>query len=333
MKKQTEIGLVFLATVLAYLLLVVALQFVSPPPYLRLIIVQLVVVLPTAVYLLIKKENLKEGIRLKKMRLLNVPLLMVFAFLILPFLAICNAISMLFSNNVISGSVETIISDRPLWLSLVLIALIPCILEETVYRGMFYNEFRKENPCMAIILSGLLFGLMHMNFNQFVYAFALGCILPLVIEATDSILSSMVIHFTINANSVIWMYLIPKLVEWVQKMLQEAAESGDAAAEALIKNSGLTGGELEQTLGNVQMNPAALLSAIGFYGVVSVITVFLAFLLYRSIAKEAGRWEYVCNIFGKKTAVEKNVTSLFSLPLGLGMAICFGFMLVTQLVA
>lgn len=329
MKKQTEVGWVFFATVMVYLIMSVVLLFWQPPTNIRLVLVQIMLIVPTVCYMYIKKVNIREGLRIKKIRWINIPLLIVFAFLILPILAVCNAISMLFSSNIVSGTVGDVLNHVPLVFSLVFIALIPCILEESVYRGMFYNEFRKIRPLQAALLSGLLFGLMHMNFNQFLYAFALGCILPLVIEATDSIVSTMVIHFTINANSTIWMYLIPRLQEWLERMLKEIEKSGDAAAKAMIEGSrSVDSASLDQMMNEVGNDKAALAASIGFYGVVGVVTALLAFQVYKTIAKNEGRWELVSSMFRKneQPGEKEEKESLLSAPLCAGMLLCMAMM-------
>ena len=53
----------------------------------------------------------------------------------------------------------------------------------------------------AALMSGLIFGLMHLNFNQFSYGFVLGVIFAAVVEASGSIYASMAIHFLINFQS------------------------------------------------------------------------------------------------------------------------------------
>ena len=84
---------------------------------------------------------------------------------------------------------------------LILKALLPALVEETIFRGMVYNTYSKRRPIIGILLSALLFGLMHMNFNQLPYALYLGIIMALVMEACDSIIAPMIVHFTMNATS------------------------------------------------------------------------------------------------------------------------------------
>ena len=97
-----------------------------------------------------------------------------------------------------------------------MVAVIPSLFEESVYRGIFYNEYRKESPLKAILLSGFLFGIIHLNFNQFAYAFAMGIIFALIIGYRFN-LSTMIIHLIINGNSILTLYLYPKLIELLDK--------------------------------------------------------------------------------------------------------------------
>ena len=52
-----------------------------------------------------------------------------------------------------------------------------------------------------------------MNFNQMPYAIFLGIIMVLLVEATDSILSSMFLHFLINGFSTMAGYFTANIVE------------------------------------------------------------------------------------------------------------------------
>lgn len=164
---------------------------------------QLVYAVPVLIYLLKTRENPKTALRFQGLKPVTVILLVVFAYLITPVLNVLNAVSMLFSTNMINNSLMGIITEYPLWVGIASVALVPAILEESVYRGVFFNEYRKKNPKLGILISGLLFGLMHMNINQFSYAFVMGIIFAILVEATDSLFASMVVHFVINATSVL----------------------------------------------------------------------------------------------------------------------------------
>ncbi len=73
----------------------------------------------------------------------------------------------------------------------------PCILvpvlEEYVFRGLVYKRLREWlGMTWAVVISAIIFGMMHMNIVQFVYAGFLGVFLALCVERTKHSLWS---HF------------------------------------------------------------------------------------------------------------------------------------------
>ena len=78
-------------------------------------------------------------------------------------------------------------------------AILPAFCEEFANRGMLLSGLKKLGAKKAIILSGLLFGLMHLNVAQFGYAFVIGMYLGFICLATGSIIPGMIIHFMNNA--------------------------------------------------------------------------------------------------------------------------------------
>ncbi len=83
-------------------------------------------------------------------------------------------------------------------LDLVFIAMLPGMFEEFSHRGMLMSGFSKLGSFRAVLLSGLLFGLMHLNITQFFYAFVVGMLLASVALITKSIWPSVIIHFINN---------------------------------------------------------------------------------------------------------------------------------------
>lgn len=215
MEKIREVNKVFLITVASAVMVSFFMGSIlssEEHQLMSLLVSQAVYAVPMLIYLISNRASPLEALRIHKIKPLNVLLLVIFAYLITPVLNLLNAVSMLFSTNVINSSLAGILTKYPLWVGLGAIALVPGILEECVYRGVFFNEYRKKNPLLGILISGLLFGLMHLNFNQFIYAFVMGVIFALLVEACDSLLASIIVHFAINANSVILSRNLPEVV-------------------------------------------------------------------------------------------------------------------------
>lgn len=97
-----------------------------------------------------------------------------------------------------SGTMES----YPFWLFIVNIfttALLPAICEETAHRGLLLRGLSSYGSRKAIIISSILFGLMHMRIEQFFYTTIIGFVLAYVASYSDSIYPAMIIHFTNNA--------------------------------------------------------------------------------------------------------------------------------------
>ena len=114
---------------------------------------------------------------------------------------------MLFVKNYISSTVTQVVTRNSLLLSLGLMALMPAIVEELAFRGVILGNYRHSGTLSGILMSGFLFGLMHMNFNQMAYAVLLGIIFGIVVEATGSIISTIEMHFLVNGTSVFLSYI------------------------------------------------------------------------------------------------------------------------------
>ncbi len=290
MNRVKSVNLVFLATVLMSIAGSLVMPWVveyTDNYFIVLLLSQIVLVIPSAVYLITQKVNLAQAIRFKGIRISNIILIVIFAYLISPLMNLINALSMLYVQNDTTDFMNNIVSNNGFLLSLIMIALIPCILEESVYRGIFYNEYSKVSPLKGIFLSGFLFGIIHGNLNQFSYAFAMGIVFALLIEATDSILSTMIVHFFINGTSVLVMALYPTLFK---------------VLEALYGSDQYNADELINSMGSGLLDNMDLGYVLRSYGLTALFTSVLAFIVFRTIAKNSGRWEHVKDIFRRKRA-------------------------------
>lgn len=77
--------------------------------------------------------------------------------------------------------------------------ILPGICEEFLHRGIMLFAGKKcGNTRYVLITSSILFGLMHLNINQFFYATILGFLMGYVAIVSDSIYPSIIIHFLNN---------------------------------------------------------------------------------------------------------------------------------------
>lgn len=307
MKRIKRVNEVFLMTVAAAVVSSFLIGIISGifggNEMITLLISQLVFFMPSAFYLLENKFDLKETIRLHSIKISTGILLVLFMYFIMPAITLINAISLKFTTNTIDTTVTEIADKYPFIIGILIVAIIPSILEECVYRGVFFNEYRKVNPKKAVVLSGLLFGLAHMNFNQFIYAFLLGMVFSIVVEATDSILSSMILHFVMNGTSMATIY--------AQKALEEIGMISSVELEQSTK-------EIDAYIQNGWQS--------------ALIGTILGCLVLNLIAKNEGR-NLKTLFHTKENTKEDNREKLMTIALWVGIIVCLGIMLLVEVTA
>ena len=285
---------------------------------LQLVFSQLIFAIPAILYFVYSKKDKKKGLeflRFKKIRFSNILLCILIYICLSPVLNFLNAVSLLYSSNVISSVMFSVTDEVPFVVGLLIIAIVPAFLEEFTYRGVFYNTYRLAAGFGAALLSGLLFGLVHGNLNQFTYAFVLGVIFALIVEATDSIWSTMIVHALVNAMSVVTIYGLPAALKWMQNLYDTAKAENDINTMALLERlMGTDDFSVDTFLGTASdtLSTTDVLIMIRGYLIPAIIGGILVFLLLRLIAKRCGRWEIMCAMFAGKqpqapTTVQREV--------------------------
>ncbi len=310
MSENKSVNRVFLATVLIYIGASVGISLLSAyvpflagmSNYVLILLSQALVLLPGLLYCRRREGRVREFLPYRKINIATVVLVVVCTYLMYPLIIVLNAISMIFTTSG-SRAVMDMMQGQSFFLSLLFTAVLPACVEEFLFRGVLFSTYKKSRMLPAIFLSGFLFGCMHMNLNQFIYAFALGVYLAFLVEATGSIFSSMVAHFTLNATSVVMTFLLPMLYGRLGIDAGMQVQAGGYAAT-------MSRGELFM-----------FLIGIAVWGVIAIGTTCGAVGIYIAICKINHRWEYVKHMFSGGTR-EKIIT----VPLVLGIIAAFGVM-------
>ena len=93
-------------------------------------------------------------------------------------------------------------------LNILILAVLPAICEELLYRGVIFNGLRKFGSVWAVLISALFFALAHGSAMQFFYQLILGVVLALIVLKSGSIFASSLVHFLNNAIVVIYNYIV-----------------------------------------------------------------------------------------------------------------------------
>ena len=103
-----------------------------------------------------------------------------------------------------------IIYSGSVWLTILVSAVLAPVVEEFLFRGLVYRRLRKHAaPVVCALVSSLLFGLVHGNLVQFVYAFLVGMLICWVYEKFKTIWAPILFHAGANLIAVILTEFVP----------------------------------------------------------------------------------------------------------------------------
>ncbi len=97
-----------------------------------------------------------------------------------------------------------LISSGSLFMQVISVAIFAPIAEEIVFRACIQGSLQEGMPkWVAILVASLIFGLMHGTPISIIYATSLGILMGWLYAKFDSIVPSLLFHFTFNLSSVI----------------------------------------------------------------------------------------------------------------------------------
>lgn len=238
------------------------------------------------IYLKVTKTKMRRDLNLKKYKISSFLLSILVLILATPMSSFLNIISQLFAPNIIGSTITDITGHLPLWAGVLIVGCLPGFIEELIYRGIIYSAFKQRSIIWGMVISCLSFGLMHGNFNQIPYAIYLGFMFTLLVEATGSLASSMILHMLFNGMSTVYLYILPKLYNILEQYGEEYANIN-----------------VDEILSTTPSKAELISSAISIIPI-AIIGVILAILLLKKIANMNGNtlsWHAIC----KKQEVEK----------------------------
>jgi|GEM_PF-1088597 len=110
-----------------------------------------------------------------------------------------------------SNILSTGLGDINFALTFLIIAVIPALFEEAVFRGVFLTLFDKKYSLTGTaVVTGLMFGGMHLNVFTLFETGALGILFGFITLYSGSIFPAVAMHFLNNAYSIIMMKLVSK---------------------------------------------------------------------------------------------------------------------------
>lgn len=91
--------------------------------------------------------------------------------------------------------------------TLILVALLPAVAEEYIFRGCIARSFARKGYVFAVFMSALLFAIMHGSPLQLVHQFLIGVVCAVLFFATRSLWPPIILHFLNNAIALVLGYV------------------------------------------------------------------------------------------------------------------------------
>lgn len=267
-----------------------------------LLLSQLIVLVPAVLFLFGTRTDPGRLIAHNRPKFTTTLLVVVFTFLCMPATIAVNAFSMLFVDNEVAG-LQSYMLSVPWWQILLMVGIIGPVSEEFVFRGVIYHGYKTSQRFVgSMLLSALLFGLTHLNFNQMSYAVLVGIVSVLLLEGSGSIFYSMLFHICINTTNV------------VQMLVQKAQGTIMSQEESMAY--------IERTM---QMPyKQALAVSVSVYAVIAAGAAALAGCLLYLIVKKENRVQHMQQLLHGNTGEKR--TKLISVPLVISVVLCLLYM-------
>ncbi len=104
----------------------------------------------------------------------------------------------IFKGSAVNNAIFDVVSNTNLLTSAIYMVICAPIMEEYIFRKLIVDRTARYGQGVAVVVSGLLFGLFHGNLNQFVYAFTMGMFLAFLYVKTGNIKYTIGIHMIVN---------------------------------------------------------------------------------------------------------------------------------------
>ncbi len=283
----------------------ISLAGIHVPLWLSLVISQLFLLIPGIVYSKIMGIHLLTDLPYRKIRLHDAIDSVLIGYCMVPLILLINVISSLFATNYLNET-QSELTTYPFIGQLLLMAVLPVIAEELLFRGLFYHSYRRNGILGAAILSGIIFGAIHLNINQFCYAVVMGTVFALMVEVTGSMFSSMLAHCAVNSYSIIMLKIVGLASTSYDNIENIQAESAAA------------------------MTPAVMAVQIVLLLVITCIFLVIARFLFRSMARRNNRLDYIENQIHKGLHAQ-NGERFITIPLAATLVAAAVFMILQEL--
>lgn len=169
-----------------------------------------IILLPALIFIYREKQNTIGFFKIKSISISEALIIILMAIASSFIAAALNSIVIYFMEKIGPVEIDTIpIAKNPkeFWLQIFVIALLPAVCEEFLFRGIIFNSFKGLGVKMSIVVSSFYFALIHFDIRNFLGPFFLGILIAWYCYRTGSIIAGSLAHFTNNFLSVLISYI------------------------------------------------------------------------------------------------------------------------------
>ena len=168
-------------------------------PYLAIVTIQLIVyALPTVFFCRLRGSGYAKGLRLRLFRANHLLFMLLALIAMVAGSALINlAVFRIFPDSGAS-TVSSAVQGQDLFFAVIALAVLPALTEDFLFRGVILTEYQSVSVPFAVIISSLLFAMMHLNPVRLPTYFFCGILLAIVAYATRSVFAPMIVHLLNN---------------------------------------------------------------------------------------------------------------------------------------
>jgi len=189
------------------------------------------ILLPVIIFLIVGKYNIKDTLKLTKTKPINYLIIVFLMMFGMPVVGVLNAvvlgiIRLIFGKNL--PMPQILIPDVPtLFIAILVIGVSAALCEEILFRGMISKGYRGFGVVASLVITSILFGILHRDIQKGVATILLGALIGFIVYRTKSIYAGMTAHFTNNTVAVLLTFGATKMTEKLDKMGIKQAQNFD----------------------------------------------------------------------------------------------------------
>lgn len=168
---------------------------------LLIIVISMIIFIPIF-YTIYKKYKVKNNFKLKD---IIVPILFGVSISLIYNILLFNLNNIVYFTDKFNGN------NLPILIQIISSGIFGPIIEELVFRGVVYNKLKEFNkPMRAIILTSIIFGIIHFDVINAIYAFGVSFILIYLYEKYKTLKAPIIMHISLNTTIILMISLITK---------------------------------------------------------------------------------------------------------------------------